>query len=499
MQSPPPTYRDVVNGTPTTTFAPTAAADRDNTGVDDRDSEVENESVDNDDQIQAALRVILNTIDYLQHPSQFEGIENASNGFKGFIDILYELKMSPHSFSKKIICKVALLIYYFTNFIYSIVAVSVQAEHFAYYLFYLFISLTGLIFEIIVLTADVKERMHPDAPVQPEEIQPREAWPADNEMSQTSYSHKAMCVLKDYVLLSLGEILIYPILICCLYGLINEKGWEFNNGISGCNFLFFLYSIAMDVLFIKSHGVLSVMRTLRAAYTQYDELIQPREIPEWQRYFTPVYLTIPFAVVTAVTQWLMIGIIGVRVYVDNFTPNRDDTDIVPNTGKYKVSAFAGYMIGCCLCLPIFSSAAYILLNKLWFYEVFSLIHHSRIIRRANLTTESRLVWNFKLFAFIRDPLAYFTVSILITLFIIFTVGTYLPDYNSSDFDVAPSARNAVDGLGACFIIFFIFSNIQAVIIFTVAVILITTMALGILCIVVGCLCSDNNSEPNTHR
>ena len=52
---------------------------------------------------------------------------------------------------------------------------------------------------------------------------------------------------------------------------------------------------------------------------------------------------------TTLTHWLMTALIGVRIYVDNFTLDMDDTYAnTPNTGDYKVAPLTGYMIGCAI-------------------------------------------------------------------------------------------------------------------------------------------------------
>lgn len=47
--------------------------------------------------------------------------------------------------------------------------------------------------------------------------------------------------IKQLVLKFAQEFLIYPAIICTLYGLINERGWEFDNVLAFC------YSSGMDV------------------------------------------------------------------------------------------------------------------------------------------------------------------------------------------------------------------------------------------------------------
>ena len=78
----------------------------------------------------------------------------------------------------------------------------------------------------------------------------------------------------------------------------------------------------------------------------------------------------------------MMGIIGVRICVDNFIPDKDDTNsTTPDTGAYKVAPFTKYMIACAVYLSMVSWITYIILNKLWFYEVYAAIH--QITNRAD--------------------------------------------------------------------------------------------------------------------
>ena len=255
--------------------------------------------------------------------------------------------------------------------------------------------------------------------------------------------------------------MIYPILICTLYGFINERAWRFDNGISRCNFLFFLYSVIMDGVYMKTYVIFLVLRMLYSTYKKYDAL--PPHTNNNYYTCTSFYWTIVLAILTVLTQWIMIGIIGVRIYVDNFTPDRDDG--IPDTGDYKVAPLTGYMIVCPIYLPIVSWITYIILNKLWFYEVYSAI-------KADCTPAHKSYLK-KLLAFVKDPLAYIAVAYLIAPFIIFIVGAYLLDYDSSDYEVASGAKNAMQGLGGCFIIFFLLSNLQVTVILLTAAVTIT--------------------------
>ena len=428
------------------------------------------------------------TVDVVQQPKHAEdrqntasnniiGIRNASHSFSGFIDILYVQRKLPQSCPKNIIYKLVLFIYYLANFVYSIVTSALQKElvHPPYHISYIVISSIGLLFESIVILIDLKSWLTWRNDEGEDAInlitntkQTGEACTA--YFQAQNYLFKAQSVFKDYVASSVGEFLIYPTLICVLYGfIINERAWEFDNTVSICHVVFLAYSVIMDALYMKFYVIWLVIRVIRASYVKYDELVRPTEV-EWKRYFTPVYLTIPFAIMTALTHWFMTGIIGVRIYIDNFTLEKDDTNstddinsIVPNTGDYSVAPLTGIMMGCAICLPIVSWVAYIIINKEWFYEVFSAINQLTTIADQ---MPPQVRWDKKFLATYKNPLAYIGAILLMGLFVAFVAGTYLWDCSISDYEVTSSAQRAIDSLASWFIGVFLLSNIQSVIIST---------------------------------
>ena len=386
------------------------------------------------------------------------GFQNASNTFSGFIDIMYNSKKLPWGSVLNTIYILGLSIYFLINLIYSIVATSVQRDHLAYRLVYMSISLIGFVIELLVII--IRKCLTDDE---------------DDD-------YKRAIVFIDYVISSLGELLIYPTLICVMYGFVNERAWQFDDAISICIFILLVYSVIMDALYMKFYVIFLMIRVLCASYDMYDHMydeLARHTKAKWKRCFTPVYLSILFAIATALIHWLMTGIIGVRIYVDNFTPETNDTNSrIPNTGDYRVVAFTGYMIGCTIFLPVLSWITYIIINKQWFYEVYSAIS---VLQSADhmQRDDNRYKWKEKLVDPITDPLAYIAIVLMVS-FIAFAVGTYLPDYQSSEYEVASSARDWIHRLGFFFIGFFLLSNLQATIIFMIAL-----CGLPILC---GLLC-----------
>ena len=395
--------------------------------------------------------------------NRIEWFQNASYTFGGFIDIMHDKKKIPWGFLPY---KLGLCIYFFVNVVYSIVAAAVQSDHLAYHLMYVWISLIGFVIELVVLIiVTTIKRFHKRH--------------GDNRTTQRGNQQeqdhsKGRSVFADYVASSIGEFLIYPTLICVMYGFINERSWQFDNGIHVLNFLLLVYSVIMDALYMKFYVICLVIRVLRASYDKYDELLPPTEV-KWQRYFTPVYLSIPLAIATALTHWLMTGIIGVRIYIDNFTPEMNDiASSIPDTGDYRVAPLTGCMIACTIYLPIVSWITYIIINKPWFYEVYFAISCSSLE-----ATPGEDIWDKKLFAFIKDPLAYIAIVLLMAPFIVCATAAYLVDYDGSKYEVASSARDAIHTMGPLFIAVFLFSNLQAAT--TLMIVLIFVIITLVLC------------------
>ena len=97
---------------------------------------------------------------------------------------------------------------------------------------------------------------------------------------------------------------------------------------------------------------------------------------------------------------------------------------------------------------------------------------------------ARHSWDKMLLDFYEDPLAYIVILFLTLPFVAFTVGTYLVDYGSTDYEVASSARHALQGIAPYFITLFVLSNLQAVIIFIIMIVAI--VAVPVRHIALGC-------------
>lgn len=91
----------------------------------------------------------------------------------------------------------------------------------------------------------------------------------------------------------------------------------------------------------------------------------------------------------------------------------------------------------------------------------------------------------KILHFLVDPIAYIVVIFLMPFFIVFCVGIYLPDYDSSEFEVDDSARDAAKYLGIAFITIFLLCNIKATVAFVILIVtgIVTGIVGVILCVI----------------
>jgi len=431
---------------------------------------------------------------YLRHPNRFVGTQSVKNSFKGFLDILFSHKKLPWIFPINFLYKFGLLIFYFVNFVYQTTAFAVQGEHLVYYITYIIISLIGLahglfevIYDLYIKIKQWRERQRQRREIAPEDRPNQQAWTTTVivpvEDLNLSYNEKALDVLKDYILHSLGEFLLLPCVICSLIGFVTERSWKFDNTIASFNFVIFIYTICMDALYGKIYIIWLVQRIIRKSYNKYDDLRDESNddgAKEW-RCLSPLYLIIPFAVMVALLHWLMLAIVGIRIYVGEFAVDKGSSDTEPKPGSYATSPYTWCMVFFSVYLPIASWVVYIILNKYWFLQLYSLINQFSS-NEANVIEKMPL--SVKVFAFLNDPIAYVAVIFLILPFAAFTVGTYLVEYNSTDFEVEMGIRSAVQVLAPCFMAFFLLANLQATIIFAIVVVVVTII-LTVIAIIVA--------------
>ena len=93
--------------------------------------------------------------DVAEEESVIDENENVSlsNCCDRFLDILLANKKLPCDNIMSVLYKIGLLVYYLANFVFSIVFV-VNQDHQLYHFIYIFISLVGFIYEVIIIIVD---------------------------------------------------------------------------------------------------------------------------------------------------------------------------------------------------------------------------------------------------------------------------------------------------------------------------------------------------------
>ena len=257
------------------------------------------------------------------------------------------------------------------------------------------------------------------------------------------------------------EILIYPSLICNLYGFINERGWEFNDALAVFDFLLTMISFFLDALLTKINHIWLLYQLIRST-------IKCQEKAGLYLYATPVNLMVPFSIGLGIAHTLMLGLIGIRIYADNFNTKGEDEE--PEEGDYKVTSYTSFMIFCGAYLPLMSAASYIILNKHWFLQISWILYHKEnALEQMNYLHITSMPTQVKLFGFMRDKHAYIAVIAFAPLFIAFYTGGFLSDYNSND--LPKGAESVANVLCTLFVIVFSIINIQAGIIFSIIIII----------------------------
>ena len=364
---------------------------------------------------------------------------------------------------------IALSIFILAHLIYSIVEFAVKQGPLDYTIACLTIFSIGSIMALCKLVYSTysywKKVQHRGR------IEPQGTTDAQNQHLQRI---SLMSTLKKFALNSkLGhEIFIYGIIICGLYRSINERSWRFHNTLAGFGFIAFVLGILMDGWQTKIKIIFLVIRSL-----YHNMQLQDNWKAKLKKYFVPSLSVMSHVVFLALMHWLMMAIIGVRIYVDNFSRDINEARIyignfskeigqenTSDTGDYDITLYTVYMIICGAYLPVASVIVFIVLNRAWLSD----------------DERSKLQKMFHCFV---DPIAYIIVPFQMVPFIAFCIGIFLPDYDSSEFEVDSDAQSAAIILGVTFIVIFLLCNIRATLIFMITVIVIGIIVI-IICLII---------------
>ena len=438
---------------------------------------------------------------------------DVSKGVIGLLNDIVKHKRFPGSHKLKVLYNCGLCIFYLINFLYPIVLFAIKGKHAGYNITCGIISFVALMYEACTIVVPHvyhkiqhwNEDRKKASQVKPVSIngdlklvciedsenlsaQDRKHIKQDDP---TNHAKKVADILKEFLVNSIGELLIYPSIICGLYGFINDKGWQFDSTLTVIDFVLLVYSFVMDAIYTKVQYIWLLQKMVSSSYATFDKsnnvsFSSLNYCEKLERCCSPFSLAVPYAITVILTYWVTLAIIGIRIYVDNFAIEKIDSVSPKNeseAGDYKTSPFTRYMIFCGAYFPIASALVYIIANKYWFIQMFETVQND-----GSPSREMEEMSGYeKLFSFFIDPITYTVVVFLMVPFIPFAVGAFLPDYSSSDFIVSPTVRNTAHIFGFCFIGLFLFTNLQASMVFiifqVIIIILLIILILAILTLI----------------
>ena len=260
-----------------------------------------------------------------------------------------------------IIPEVGLFIFFLANFIHSVVNFAVKQKPLVYNIACNIVASVSLIVSLCKLVCTLVRRcktVQNSNKIKPEDDKENKyltamkieenAQTQDNPVQQMSENQlDSPTIVKELIIKFLQEYFLYPVIICSLYGLVNEKQWQFDDTLAGYGFLLFLYSVCMDALYTKLKYVW-VVQKLIVSLSCNDE-------DTWKKVLIksilPSLFIMPHIIIFALMYWVILMIIGVRIYVDSFSGEIDENVgnfsgqvNTSDMGNYKVAPWTGYMI-----------------------------------------------------------------------------------------------------------------------------------------------------------
>ena len=413
---------------------------------------------------------------------------NFMNCIEGFLYIMNSQEKPPFAFCARMIYPLPLLLWYFIDLVLQIAAWGMKKDNHAHYAIATIVSLAILI--VVIFDAYMikiynlwKKSQSEETKAEKKEIGDKKEDDEDKDAENHKYGdekvddnkikcskvlqvYKYFCtlaqalriwnitgVLKQYLLYLIETFLIFSSVICHLYGFINERSWQGGDAVAVLNFITFVSTLTVHVLYVIIHKGYLMISVIKASYIKYYSVCDGEEVPHKAKvgknflYVIAIYIL----AMSCLIQYIMLAITGVQMYDDGSSVGANTSGNV--TGSYKVSVLTFFMILSSVYLPFASWITFIMVNKYWFYEIYSNIKHNSSIQQIHLQSISPWV---KLSAFFSDPAAYVGSSIFLMPVFIFFILTLIA---SSEETILTRT-----GLTVLFSIVFLLANIHAVLV-----------------------------------
>jgi len=240
------------------------------------------------------------------------------------------------------------------------------------------------------------------------------------------------------------EILLYIAVICNIMGFINEQTWELEGPLDYLDIFLLLYSINEDIFSPRCDDLIWLITAVNHLYREYFEARKKKQMQLSYKMVTrcvnPLRFTPLFILGIVLLQFIMLALIAVRVYADNFlgisniTINGSEyiTEIiVPDEGRYSVTLFTWLAILGGILIPFWSIITYLIINQYWILQPLHYIRNSTSDSPPKFSYIESMTYADKWTIYIFEPTAWFSMLLLFALFIGFVIVTQGYDYQTS--------------------------------------------------------------------
>ncbi|XP_062508623.1 uncharacterized protein LOC134184875 [Corticium candelabrum] len=284
----------------------------------------------------------------------WEGLKAAAKELKTRLSDRYELVM-----------KIAKLLFFLFQFIYPLVLFLLDIEDLSYNITCLVVGFIGIVKDGWETLTEIDERRKQNKTKKQIEEQESTTGATTNQrkveinVSTADEAEKEFRKrFKDVCLDLFEEVLIYPAIICDVFGFVNGEVYKFKRGTDYVDTILLIYGIALDLIDKQIRRIILLYRTWKALCDAYPST-QTRGscVLCCGNGFVPWFI-VQFAFL-AVVHFFMIAVVGFRCFYDN----REEHD-------YTTTPESRFLIAAALCLPLVSIIMYVLMNKVWMVEMF---------------------------------------------------------------------------------------------------------------------------------
>ena len=240
------------------------------------------------------------------------------------------------------------------------------------------------------------------------------------------------------------EILLYIAVICNIMGFINEQTWQLKDALDYLDCFLLLYSVIEDVLSPRYNYLKWSIAHTNRLYRDYFKACHKKQIEFSYKMFgrcvNPLRLSPLFILGITLLHFVMLALITVGIYADNYLGIANTTIngseylteiIVPDEGSYNVTLYTWLAILGGILIPFLSIITYLIINQYWIWQPLHYIKNHTSNSRPKPSYIETMTYVDKWTIYIFDPIAWFAMFLLFSLFIGFAIVTEGYDYQTN--------------------------------------------------------------------